>query len=169
MERHGCCGDRCRPVPWPPRIPRSCPRAQPGAPAPQRLALPVATWWPGTGDTEPVSAGDSELIEGAGDAELVSGAGDTELVQGAGEGGRALREAGRACRSRAAKGSPSLQARDCLPPCVAPSTCCGPEGLGSHLPPCGARAGSLREGGGGRHPRAPSACGRHSSSRRTRS
>lgn len=42
VEVHGDGGDRCHPGPWPPHFPRRCPRAQPGAPAPQGLALLVA-------------------------------------------------------------------------------------------------------------------------------
>lgn len=66
-----------------------------------------ATWRSGSGDAEPVRAGDMEPVDGSGDA---------ELVQRAGEGRWGLQGAGRAGRSRAAKGSPSRRLWTSRPP-----------------------------------------------------
>lgn len=75
-----------------------------------------ATWRSGSGDAEPVRAGDMEPADGSGDAEPVGGSGDAELVQRAGEGRWGLQGAGRAGRSRAAKGSPSRRLWTARPP-----------------------------------------------------
>lgn len=98
-----------------------------------------ATWRSGSGDAEPVRAGDMEPadgsgdakpVNGAGDAEPVGGAGDAELVQRAGEGRWGCRGLG----ERAGAGRPreAPPAGSGLPaPHRAPWTCRGQEGLGS--------------------------------------
>lgn len=107
-----------------------------------------ATWRSGSGDAEPVRAGDMEPVGGSGDA---------ELVQRAGEGRWGLQGAGRAGRSRAAKGSPSRRLWTSRPP-QGPLDLPWPGGFGvpTRLPllsgrdRCGGAGGAVEAGTPGR-------------------